>query len=101
MGWPPKNDAARLYQEKKAKSFMLVITENGIHSGCYEAVANVHDGPIPTVASTGVSQGYLLNCCKRVQWSDLPVEWQRAFSQVMQDWDQTPQKIRGFWKIAG
>ena len=97
MGWSRKNDGARLYQEKKDKSFILVITENGIHSGCYEAVANVHEGPNPTLASTGVSQGYLLNCCKRVQWSDLPRIWQREFERWM---NQTPQETRGLWKTA-
>ena len=43
MGWPRKNDGSRLYQERKDKSFLLVITENGANPrGHFDAIANVH-----------------------------------------------------------
>jgi len=94
------NDGCRLYQERKDKSFILVITENAwaASNGMYSAITNVHEGAAPTLASTGVSPLYLHTRCRRVQWSDLPAEWQAAFRLWMQDWDQSPEQIRGLWQ---
>src|ERR1700677_890772 len=80
MGWPRKNDGSRLYQERKDKSFLLVITENGANPrGHFDAIANVHADATPSLASTSVSPLYLHDRCLRAEWSDLPDEWQRAF----------------------
>jgi hypothetical protein len=100
MGWPRKHESCRLYQERKDKSYLLVITENGLHNGAYEAIANVYYGPDPSLCSTSVSPLYLLNHCRRVQWSDLPDEWQRAFRVWMGEWDQFPEQIRGLWRVG-
>ena len=45
MGWPRKNDGSRLYQERKDKSFLLVITENG-------AIPVDTSTPLPTSTPT-------------------------------------------------
>jgi hypothetical protein len=100
MGWPRKNDGCRLYQERKDKSFVLAITENGKNAeGDFGAIANVHADAMPCLASTLVNPLYLYERCRRVQWSDLPGEWQRAFGLWMEEWDQTPEQIRGFWQV--
>ena len=100
MGWPRKNDSCRLYQELKDKSFLLVITENGANPrGHFDAIANVHTDATPSLASTCVSPLYLHDRCRRAQWSDLPADWQAAFLPWMEEWDQTPEQIRGFWQV--
>lgn len=99
MGWPRQNDCCRLYQERKDKSYILVIVENGFRNGAYECIANVYSGPNPSLCSTSVSPHYILNQCRRVQWSDLSEEWQRAFRLWMEEWDQSSEQIRGFWRI--
>ena len=100
MGWPRKNDGCRLYQERKDKSFILVITENGRNSqGDFGALGNVYEDSSPCLASTQVSPVYLHDRCRRVQWSDLPDEWRRAFGLWMEEWDQPPKQIRGFWQV--
>ena len=86
--------------ERKDKSYLLVIMENGLHNGAIEAIANVYYGPEPSLCSTAVSPLFLLNHCRRVQWSDLSDEWQRAFRFWMEEWDHSPEQIRGFWRAG-
>lgn len=100
MGWPRKNEECRLYRERSG-SYLLVIIENGRgSSGHWEVIANVYDGPEPSLCSTSASDGYLQSGgVKRVEWSVLPERWKRAFMEYIQQWNTTPEAIRGFWKI--
>lgn len=100
MGWPRNNETCRLYQERKDKSYVLVLVANGQNgSGEYDAVANSLAGPNPSLAGTGVAPRYLTNRCRRVSWSDLPANWQNAFLFYMnqgESWD--PKTNRGLWR---
>lgn len=89
MGWPRGNDnGARLYQENLDKSFILVITENGLDSkGCHDCVANAIQGPNPNLCGTSASIGYLMGRCHRVEWSELPDNWKREFLWWIREWD--------------
>ena len=100
MGWPRSREECRLYRERDG-SYVLVIVENGCNgSGHWDAIANAFAGPTPSLASTGVSDEYLRQWgMKRVEWSVLPDEWKRAFLRYLEDWNMTPEAIRGFWKI--
>lgn len=97
MSWPRKNEVCRLYQERKQKSFLIVFPDQTNGKGDYDAIANAYDGPNPSLCGVTVGPLYLLNCCRRVQWSDLPENWQRAFRNIIEG---TPETIRGFWKIG-
>jgi hypothetical protein len=99
MGWPRKNEECRIYQER-GKNYLLVIVENGLNgAGNYDCIVNATDGPKPNLCSTTCSPEFLLNRCRRVQWSDLTEEWKLAFIQVMREWNHSdPAEIRGFWK---
>ena len=101
MGFPRKDDSARLYRDRSDKSYLVVVTGGGRNvSGTYEAIANVYSGSSPRLGSAGVSPSFLRKNCKRVEWSDLPAEWQEAFRSWMRDWDEEPEQIRGFWKVG-
>ncbi len=102
MSWPRKNDSMRLYQENVDKSFILVLTGNGVHGGTYDAIGNaLYSGSSPSLASTGVGPIYLLNRCRRVEWSDLPQEWKRAFQYWLNCEPATkPESVRGFWRVG-
>jgi len=83
MGWPRKGDM-RLYQERKDKSFLLVLVCNGTNgSGQYDVIGNAFAGPNPSLCGTGADRGYLLDRCRRVAWEDMPENWQRAFTRYM------------------
>ena len=96
----PRKSTVRIYCEKKYNSFLLVIDENGRnYAGMWECYANVHADDTPSLCVTSCSSGWLRGRCKRVQWSDLPKIWQKAFLVTMKDWDITdPKQIKGFWK---
>lgn len=103
MGWPRKNDGERLYQEKSDKSYILVCVENGQNgSGKWDAVANAYEGPNPSLCTVGVDALFLLNCCRRVEWSDLPDNWKNALQNYMtqggDSWN--PNEVRGLWKVG-
>src|ERR1700688_4903305 len=96
MGWPRRNDVCRLYREKKDKSFLLVFNPTNA-CGNHDAIGNAIAGADPCLASCSVSPDYLLTNCRRVQWSDLPKDWQRSFRL----WLTTPPKrLRGLWKVG-
>ena len=101
MGWPRKNESCRLYRERADKSYLLVILENGRNGdGTWGALANAYAGPEPSLCTTGVSDLFLRNSCKRVAWDDLPVDWQETFRAAMREWDTSdPKQIRGFWRV--
>ena len=98
MGWPRKNEGYRLYLERKDKSYIMVALANGrATDGCLEAIANVHPDSHPCLMTTGVYDAYLRNACRRVEWSELPKEWQAAFLMKL---DDLPVNIRGFWRTS-
>ena len=100
MGWPRKNEGCRLYRERADKSYIMVIVENGRNGrGHFDAIGNVMAGDTPSLASTSAADDYLQSKCCRVQWSDMPEVWQKAFRRMMEGWDQTPEEIRGLWKV--
>jgi hypothetical protein len=66
----------------------------------YDAIANVYYGPRPSLASCSISPAYLLSGgIKRVQWCEVPEEWQAAFRRWLPD-GVGPKAIRGFWLVA-
>ena len=103
MGWPRKNDGMRLYRDKDRKTYFLVeIHEEGPR---YSAVANVLTGDSPSLGSCTIPPGYIAeNFLKRVQWSELPEVWQRAFLPWIVNEDDPeslrPETIRGFWRVG-
>jgi len=102
MGWPRRNEQIRLYQERKEKAFLLVLVANGVNGrGHYDAVANVFAGATPSLGSTSVAPGFLLNRCRRVQWSDMPPDWQDALRRWIADDDGPgPEGVRGLWRVS-
>lgn len=100
MGWPRKNEVARIYRDKDKKSFFIIFLDERYrypNNGNYEALANVYDGPNPSLCNTGVSLSYICNnWLKRMQWDELPKNWRGAFRHYIGD----PRKIRGFWRVA-
>jgi hypothetical protein len=97
MGWPRKDDEARIYREKDG-GYFVVFPGNGLTRHGWDAIANVHAGPAPTLAGTTIAPAYLARTWpKRVQWDELPAEWQRAIGQWL---DSPPESIRGFWRIG-
>lgn len=96
--WPRKNDGIRVYRER-CGAYVLVFPEQVQRSnGHLDAVGNVHGGDHPSLASTSVSREWFLNAgVKRVQWSEIPEDWQRALSRWF---DGKPEGIRGFWAIG-
>lgn len=108
MGWPRKNEDARLYRERKSGAYLMVITANGRNrDGTWDAIANVYeDRSDPCLSSTGASDRYLHLRCKRVEWSELPEEWKEAFLCRMEGWEEdgsdatNPEDVRGFWRIG-
>lgn len=98
MGWPRKNEECRLYKERKG-AYLLVFLGDKCPDGSYEAVGEVlidNDPNVPRLASTSVSTWHLYSKCKRVQWSDIPEQWQKALKEWLVG---NPKDIRGLWKI--
>ncbi len=92
-GWPRANEFARIYRERDGSHMILFVPAEG--SG-HDAIANVLNGPSPSSGNCTVSRDFTYNRgCKRVQWSELPPEWQRAFGSWLGD--TKPEDIRGFW----
>lgn len=73
----------KLYREP-CGHYLLVFTGNGKSpSGKWDCVGSLREGraTFPVIlASSQVSPEYLRNRCRRVQWDDLPLQWQEAFA---------------------
>lgn len=104
-GWPRSNEGARIYRERNGAYCMVFPEEREI--GGYSAIGNVMTYPEPpSLAGCTVSRDYLLNSgCKRVQWSEIPEHWQKAFLWYLRD-DGTdaepwrPENERGLWLMG-
>lgn len=100
MGWPRKNEIMRIYRERDGGYIFLNVADGPNIWGRYDAIVNVHAGPRPSLCSGGVCMDYIRqNWLKRVQWSDLPEEWQSAFRPWLHADSLAPDQIRGFWKV--
>jgi hypothetical protein len=103
MGWPRKNEQARIYFEPKERAYLAiwpVETWPSRGSLFYSATANALNGSCPSLCGCNVEVGYLRRC-KRVQWSDLPREWKQAFREYFSRGGEkfNPRSIRGFRRV--
>jgi hypothetical protein len=94
-GWPRKHEGARIYRERDG-SYLMLFPESGDGGRYgYDAVANALVGPGTSLGSCTVARNYTYERgCKRVQWSELPAEWQQAFRRWI---DVAPETIHGLW----
>lgn len=103
MGFPRSNDdGMRLYRDRQ-NAYVLVFTEGRLR-GLMDAIANVYPGSRPSLCGTSVSNNWFARTWpKRVEWTDMPEEWQRALARYMHDDEHPfePEKIRGLWKVGG
>ena len=99
MGWPKKNEGARLYFERAAKTYLLVFPDLVCTSGNLECVGEVmcHNNPEnPRLASSSASPSYLYQKARRAQWDEMPQVWQENMSLWLND---RPEDIRGLWRM--
>jgi len=100
MGWPKKNQEAKLYYERKAKTYLLVFLNHESMFSNLDAVGEVYinnDPEQPALAGTTVSPAYISdNWLPRVQWDELPEVWQKSFKEWF---NGKPENIRGFWRV--
>jgi hypothetical protein len=95
-GWPRKDEGMRLYKERDGSYLMLDVPAEGRY---HDAVANVMDGPEPSLGSCNIDRNYTYEKgCTRVQWSELPQVWKDAFMRWLGD--VKPEEIRGFWLVG-
>lgn len=95
-GWPRKDEGLRLYRDRDGSYFILDPADNTV--GGYSAIANVLNGPEPSLGSCVIGRSYTYDRgCKRVQWSELPPKWRKAFRPWL---ESKPEKIRGFWLVG-
>ena len=88
--WPRKNEGLRIYQERDGTFFLFDPVTN-------EGIANVLTGKEPSLGSCMISPEFIYRKrCKRVQWTELPDEWRRAFRHWLIN---RPEEIRGFWLV--
>lgn len=102
MGWPKKNEVARLYYERAAKTYLMVFQGEEYRNpkGEQEAVGEllIHNDPEnPKLCSCSVSPVYLYKKCKRVSFSDMPYIWQKEMLKWI-DVDNL-KEIRGIWRM--
>ena len=99
MGWPRKDETARIYQDVgpyKGQYFVIFLPEGRTTN--YDAIANVYEGDKPSPCYTTVSIDYL-QFKKRIQWDELPEAYQNAFRYYFDD-ELPPKNVRGFWRIG-
>jgi hypothetical protein len=97
-GWPRKDEGLRIYRERDG-GYLLMDPEEGVR-GNHDAVVNVYQGPQPSPASGTIARDYTYRTgCKRVQWSELPEEYQKSFMSWLPDGEK-PEDIRGFWLVG-
>lgn len=95
-GWPRTNESMRLYREREGS--YLIIDVDAVSASGYDGIANALNGPEPSLASTTIGRDYTYKRgCKRVQWSELPKKWQRAFRPWL---NVKPEEVRGFWLVG-
>jgi hypothetical protein len=104
MGWPRKYDQMRLYRDKQNAYVLVYVNPEARRYGPMDAVANYFDGPDPSLSYTSIDGRWFDRVWpKRVEWTDMPPEWQAAFMAYMEDdeYPFRPETIRGFWRVGG
>lgn len=98
--WPRKDEVYRLYRERDG-SYLIVIVDDLSPPG-FGAIANALSGPNPSLCYTTVSRQYIFEAgLKRVQFSEIPEEWQQAIRNYLSnDPPERPDGIRGFWTMG-
>lgn len=104
MGFPRKDDM-RLYREPRGGTYLLAIMSDTSKRGHIGAVANALEGkgrPFSLCYTTVDAE--FLRRSRRVEWSELPEEWQAEFRRYMDPGFDggppfIPAKIRGFWRV--
>lgn len=102
MSFPRKNETARIYRDKDKQSYFIVYPgKDGRFVGSMEAIANALTGPEPSLCGTSINSNYIAsNWLKRMQWNELPIDYQQAFMQYYNvDDTLIPQSVRGFWRL--
>lgn len=101
-GWPrnPEKEQLRLYADKPEGYFLVDVTEEMRNpDGCFTAICNVYESSDPCLCTSSVSPVYITqNRLKRVQWSELPKEWQEAFAGYLLS-NEKPENVPGFWRV--
>jgi hypothetical protein len=98
-GWPRKDERLRIYRERDGGYFLLEPESCELGRG-YDAIANVYWGDRPSLCSCTISPAYLLSGgIKRVQWCEVPEEWQAAFRRWLPE-GVGPEAIRGYWLVG-
>ena len=98
MGWPRKDETARIYQDvgPYKGQYFVMLTES--RTDKYDAIANAYEGDDPSPCGCTVKKGYL-QFKKRIQWDELPEAYQNAFRYYFDD-ELPPKNVRGFWRIG-
>ncbi len=78
-----KKEIPRFYYEREYGSYLCVFPDLTHPQGLMEGAVNVYPGKSPSLCWGSASPEYLIKECKRVYWTDLPNEWQDAFTQYL------------------
>jgi len=94
-GWARKNEEMRLYKERDGSYLMLFVDNR--NSVFYDGIANNYPGSEPSLSHANIDSEYTTKKgCTRVQWSELPMKWKKAFRYYL---TKKPVEIRGFWLV--
>jgi hypothetical protein len=107
MGWPKKSEGARIYRDRDS-SYLMIFPDEETIRGDFDAIGNIYHGSEPSLAGTMASRGYVFDRrLKRVQWNELPEEWQVAFTRYIQQGQGSsqgdefrPEDYRGLWRMG-
>lgn len=93
-GWARSNEGYRLYKETDGTYLMHDATRNEYY--CYFAIMGnlTSNGPVLTHGEISSDYTYQRRCT-RVQWDEVPLEWQAKFLEHLGD--VKPETVRGFW----
>ena len=95
MSFPRQRSVVSLYREK-GEQYVLVLNANGINNGgSYDCVANVRHVDYPCLAPVCCGRDYL-RTLRRIEWSELPEDWQVAFTRYLND---PPESTVGLHRI--
>jgi hypothetical protein len=94
----------RIYADKQEVGAYFLIFSDQVGIRGHEALANVYPGSEPSLVGTSIGRDYFSRTWpKRVDWSDLPEEWQEAFVEYLSRGEDTPfdpASVRGLWRVG-